>query len=234
MGTAVRVLRCALLLLFFAAGPMMPALVAGTVSVDFSGTIQSVLNPGNTNVAVGDTISGNFTYDSTQSGSGGFYQFMGSPLAHNFTFTVSDSGGSQVFTDYYTGNFNAYYGINVIYGYTSNPQYPGKNGTELDIAGDTLYMQGQGVSPGFDLALFNPGNVGTSPSNPLPDLAGIANFVSQDAFLNWGNPGVQSFGAVISFQAAVPEPSSLLLGALGLLTCTIGFSATRRKRAEIL
>jgi len=224
MGTRARVFRHSTLLLFFVAGPFIPTLAAGSVSENFWGTIQSVSNPGDTGIAVGDTISGSFAYDPTQSGSGGFYTFTGSPLAHTFTFTISDSGGNQVFTDFYTGNYSANYAINVIYGYTSNPQYPGVNGTELDIMGDTLYNQGGGVSPGFKLALFDPGNVGTSPSNPLPDSTVITNFVSNEALLTWGPPSSQSspsFTANISFQA-IPEPSSLLMGILGLLTCTIG------------
>ncbi len=227
METRVPIFRYSALLLFFVAGPLIPALPAGIVSENFSGTIESVLNPGNTNVAVSDTISGSFAYDASQSGSGGLYTFTGSPLIHSFTFTVSDSGGNQVFLDYYTGNFTAYYAINVIYGYTSNAQYPGINGTELDIRGDTLYNQGHGISPGFDLALFDPGNVGTSPSNPLPDSSVINHFTSNEAFLTWGEPGVQSFTAIIRF-GAIPEPSSLLMGVLGILTCTIGFLASRR------
>jgi hypothetical protein len=230
MGTRVRVFRHSTLLLFFMAGPLVPTLAAGTVTVDFSGTIASVFNPGNTEVAVGDSISGSFAYSTAQSGSGGLYTFTGSPLVHSFSFTVSDSGGNQLFTDYYTGNFTAYYAISVIYGYTSNPLYPGVNGTELNITGDTLYMQGHGISPGFDLTYFNPGNIGTSPSNPLPDSTVIKNFVSNKAFLVWGDPGVQSFTADFGFQS-VPEPSSLLLAILGLSTCTIGFSAMRRKSA---
>jgi len=211
---------------------MIPTLAAGTVSENFSGTIQSVLDPGSTGIALGDTISGSFAYDPTQSGSGGLYTFTGSPLVHTFTFTIFDSGGNQVFTDYYTGNVTAYYAINVVYGYTSNPQYPGVNGTELDIRGDTLYNQGKGVSPGFDLALFDPGNVGTLPSNPLPDSTVITNFVSNEALLTWGAPTTQSFTADISFQS-VPEPSSLLMGVLGLCTCTIGFLALRRESAGV-
>jgi len=225
MGTRVRVFRHSTLLLFFVAGPFIPTLAAGSVSENFSGTIQSVSNPGDTGIAVGDPISGSFAYDPTQSGSGGLYTFTGSPLSHTFTFTIYDSGGSQVFMDYYSGNFSAYYAINVVYGYTSNPQYPGVNGTELDIMGDTVYNQGAGVSPGFKLALFDPGNVGTSPSNPLPDSTVITNFVSNEGLLTWGPPSSQpspSFTANIGFPAAVPEPSSLLMGIIGLLTCTIG------------
>jgi hypothetical protein len=224
MESRVRVFRHSILLLVFLAGPLIPTVAAGIVSENFSGTIHSVSNPGDTGIAVGDSISGSFAYDPTQSGSGGFYLFTGSPLVHSFNFTVSDPGGNQVFTDYYTGNFNAYYGITVTYGYMSNPLYPNINGTELDIVGDTLYNQGGGISPGFDLAYFDPGNVGTSPSNPLPDTTVIKNFLSNEAFLAWGPQNSQTAPSFIALIGGptVPEPSSLLMAIVGLLTCTIG------------
>ena len=235
METRTRVFLPATLLLMVVAGPLVPTVAAGSVSYDFSGTVVSVSPAANaaTGVAMGDRISGNFAYDPTQTGSNGFYDFTGSSNVHSFTFTVSDTGGNQVFTDFYSGNVSAYYAISVIYGFTSNPQYPGVNGTELDITGDTVYNQARGFSgpanPGFDFSFFNPGNVGTSPSNPLPDSNVIQNFVNNAAVLAWGQPD-QTFTADFNFSV-VPEPSSLLLGILAILACTMRFLVRKREPA---
>jgi hypothetical protein len=229
MGTRIGSVIGAFVLLTLSAGPLVSTVAAGDVSYNFTGTIQTVSNGATiaTGVTKGDKISGSFSYDPTQSGSNGTYHFTGSAKTHTFSFIVTDSGGNQVFKDFYTGNVTALYSIQVTYGYTSNPLYPGVNGTELDIKGDTLYNQGLGASPGFDLRLFDPGNVGTSPSNPLPDSSLINNFVSNGILLNWGQSETrQTFTATFNFST-VPEPSSLLLGIVATLTCAIVFSVSK-------
>jgi hypothetical protein len=228
MGIRAGVLRYLTLLLIFAIGPLVPTVCAGSVAVNLTGTIQSASPDAitATGVAVGDPITVSFSYDPTQVGGGGTYTFTGSSKVHTFDLVVHDSMGNQVFHDFYTGNITALYVIQVTYGFTSNMLYPGVNGTELDINGDTLYNQGLGVSPGFDLSLFNPGNVGTSPTNPLPDSTLINNFTSNGTLLTWG-VGNQTFTATFNFQS-VPEPSTLLLGIVGIVTTTLGFRNLRR------
>jgi hypothetical protein len=237
MGIRVRTFLRSTVLFVLVAGPLMPALAAAPVAYNFSGKILSVSAGATTatGVVVNDTITGGFAYDPTQVGTSGDYTFTGSSKVHSLSFKIFDSGGNQVFTDSYSGNVSAYYAMKVIYGFTSNPQYPGVNGTELDIKGDTIYKQGLGISgpsiPAFVLSLFDPGNVGTSPTNPLPNATVIKNFVSNKALLTWDPPD-QSFSAEVSFEGVgVPEPASLVTGVLGIVTCAVGYLIFHRKPA---
>jgi hypothetical protein len=237
MRVRVRGLLPSTALLALLAGPFLPALEGAAISYSFSGSIESVTQAATTatGVIVGDTITGAFSYDPTQLGSGGNFTFTGSSKAHTMAFKIFNSAGAQVFTDSYSGNISAYYFIKVIYGFTANPLYPGINGTEMDIQGDTVYKQGLGVThasspgtPAFDLALFNPNNVGTSPTNPLPNATVIKNFVANKGLLTWDPPD-QKFTAIVTFS--IPEPSGLLLTSLGILTCAAG-SSMAHKRAR--
>jgi hypothetical protein len=223
------------LLLALAGGPWIPASSAGTITYNFTGTIETVSTAATdaTGVVAGDTISGSFAYDSTQTGSSGLYIFTDSSKVHSFTCKIFNSSDAQVFTDSFSGFLSAYYAIKVAYGVTTSPLYPGISGTQMDIMGDTIYKQGLGVTgpgppPAFDLTLFNPGNAGNPPSTHLPDssASGIRNFVANKAQLTWDPPN-QSFTANVVFP--IPEPSGLVLGMIGILSCTVGFVTTRSK-----
>jgi hypothetical protein len=220
------------------AGSLVSELSAATiVSVNFSGSITSVSSAATeaTGVIVGNTITGSFSYDSTQSGntSTGDFTFTGSGKAHTMTFKIFNSAGQQVFTDSYSGNTTAYYAAKLTFISSSS-------GTTLDLKGDTIYKQGLGVTgagppPAFDLTLNNPTNGGgyTSGHLPLPTTSTISNFLRTTGSLEW-DPHDQNFTAIINEfngQSVVPEPSSLVLAILAMLTCTVGFSISRRKPA---
>jgi len=218
------------------AGPLVPELSAGIVAVSYGGTITSVSTAATTatGVVVGDTITGSFSYDSTQTGSAGDFKFTGSSKTHTMTFKIFNSSDQQVFTDSYSGNVSAYYFAKVAFSSTS--------GTTLDLEGDTIYKQGLGITgpgppPAFDLTLFNPTNGGGfSASNlPLPTTTTISNFIKTTAILEW-DPADQSFGAVITEfnDQTVPEPSGLVLAIVAMVTWTVGFSISRRKPAGAL
>jgi hypothetical protein len=186
---------------------------------------------------VGYTISGSFSYDSTQTGNinTGIYTFTGSSKIHTMTFKIFDANKNQVFTDSYSGNSTAYYQAKVASSIA--------NGTTLDMLGDTIYKQGLGVTgpgppPAFDLTLFNPTNGGGfNPNNlPLPTTTTIANFIKTTGALHW-DPEDQAFDAVITAfngHQVVPEPSSIAMSVIAIVTCSAGFRVCRRKRARAI
>ena len=216
------------LLMSLVAGPLVPELSAATIVIEnYSGTIRSVSEAATeaTGVIVGDTITGSFSFDSTQTGSNGSFTFTGSSKAHTMAFKIFNSSNQQVFTDSYSGNVNAYYFAKLTY-------ISSTAGTTLDLKGDTVYKQGLGVTgpgppPAFDLTLNNPTNGGgyTASHLPLPTPSTISNFISSPGTLAW-DPDGQSFVADIYM---VPEPSSLILAILALVTCTAGFLVSRQR-----
>jgi hypothetical protein len=205
---------------------MIPELCAGIVAVNYSGTIVSVSAAATaaTGVVVNDTITGSFSYDSTQTGSNGSFTFTGSSKTHTMSFKIFNSLNQQIFTDSYSGNVTAYYAALLTFSSTK--------GTTLDLKGDTVYKQGLGVTgpgppPAFDITLFNPTNGGgyTATNLPLPTTTTIANFQKSTATLTW-DPAGQTFKALLS----VPEPSSLVLAIVAMTTCAGGFLASRARR----
>src|SRR5262249_52708218 len=117
-----------------------------TVSYTFSGRVLTV-NSGATaatGVVAGDTITGAFAYNSSQTGSNGVYNFTGSSKAHTFSFKIFDSANNQVFADFYSGNLTAFYSAQVLFN-TTNPGF-GVTGTQLTLSGDTTYKQGLGYT----------------------------------------------------------------------------------------
>jgi hypothetical protein len=223
------------------AGPVVPGLSAGTiVSYNFSGAIEEVSQAmtNATGVVVGDTITGTFSYDSSQTGnlSTGLFTFTGSTKIHTMTFKIFNSLGQQVFTDSYSGNRTAYYAAQL--GFNSSVGGSGHPAETLDLMGDTIYKQGLGVTgpgppPAFDLTLYNP-SVTTPPSSfPLPNVTTIRSFVGNNVqapftpALNW-DPDGQSFYAPLTRFSPAPEPSSLVLGAAAMVMCTLGWLITRR------
>lgn len=226
------------LALSLAIGPFIGPATAGTVAVSFSGTIQTVSQQATaaTGVVMGDTITGSFAYDSTQSGSvtTGLFTFTGSSKIHSMSFKIFDkTTGVQVFSDVYSGNNTAYYAAQLKF-------ISAQSGTTLDLKGDTTYKQGLGVTgpgppPAFDLKMFNPTNGGgySATNLPLPSTTTIANFIKTTGQLNW-DPVDQTFSAFITeFNGqAVPEPSGLLLGLISILTCAGGYAVARRGRVD--
>jgi hypothetical protein len=230
-------------LLLLVAGPPVPTVRAGLVTVDFSGTVTAISGPNvtaATGVAPNDVIKGDFTYDSSQTGSGGFYNFTGSANIHSFEFTVYDpTGKTQLFNDLYSGNVTAYYAIQMAFSSII--------GTTLDLVGNTVFEQGRGYTgtnpPGYDLTMFNPSNGGGYSANnlPLPGASSIKFFEIFSGKFMWGIPAIGDTPA-LTFTASitayngintVPEPSSLLVATLAALAATgaHGVLTWRRRRA---
>jgi len=241
MNVWVKVLRGSTVLLVLVAGPLVPRLSAGSiVQYTFAGVIGTVSQAATTATGVvqGDTMTGSFTYDPAEAGSPstGLFTFTGSSKAHSLSFKIFNSSGGQVFTDSYSGNVTAYYAAQV--GFNSSVGGSGKPAETLDLTGDTIYKQGKGISgpgppPAFDLTLYDP-LVTTKPAGfPLPTVTTITSFVANNAqppftpTLAW-DPDGESFVATITQFQTIPEPSSLILGAVAMVICTVGCVIARR------
>ncbi len=135
------------------------------VNVSYSGSIASVGNP-NTGVQVGDTIVGTATYDSSQTGSSGHYNFTGSAKAHTFAFKVFRAG-VQIFSDSFAGLSTSTYTIDIRF----NVLVGGVLGTTFELKGPCSSGQ-----ESLDLTLFDAGNVGQTAADLLPASANIGSF----------------------------------------------------------
>ena len=222
------------------AGPFVSAASAAStiVAYSYSGKLTQVsTQAGSTlGLAVGDYITGTFSYDSALPGIAGVYTYTGSSKAHTFSFTIFDpTGKTQLFTDKYSGNVTAYFANNVVYNTTAN------GGTHLSMLGDTIYKSALGISgpsnPAFDLTLNNPTNAGGfTPSNlPNPNPTVVKSFVSTSGLLDWDPNNLRFQAQITQFKPGlqgVPEPSSLVMAGISFTTCAAGFWFARRKRAR--
>jgi len=213
------------------------------VAYSFSGTIVTVSQQATqkTGVIVGDTITGSFSYDASQTGNPttGLFTFTGSSKVHSMSFKIFNALGQQVFTDSYSNNSSAYYAGQV--GFNSSVGGSGKPAETLDLMGDTIYKQGLGITgpgppPGFDITLYNP-SITTKPNSfPLPTASTITSFVANNQqapltpTLKWDPPDLSFTAAITQFtnQGTIPEPSSFILGALAIVTCALGCRIARR------
>jgi hypothetical protein len=154
----------------------------GIVTVSFSGTLTSLSAYGKMAnggaLAVGDTVTGALTYDSSQFGSAGIYTFTGSSKAHALSVKFFNSSGQQLFSDSYSGGATAYYSIHVA------QHAPGAT---LTVLCDTIYKTGLGQSgPANPAIVVTLTTTQTWPtSNPLPTPTTIAQFNASGATIGY-------------------------------------------------
>lgn len=224
------------LILALAIGPIGRASASTVVAYNFSGTLKTVT--GLTGAVVGDEITGSFSYDSSQTGSvsTGLYTFTGSSKVHTFTFKIFNSSGQQIFTDSYTGDATTATGGL----YQAQVAYNGSAGTTLDLTGDTITKYDGGIGTtgiAYDLTLTDPTNKGPvggygATNNLVLPTSSILNsdFDLTSGYLSWDPPGLSfTTNALVLTDATVPEPSGLLLAALGLSTGVLGSLVARRR-----
>lgn len=134
-----------------------------TVTASYSATVTSSGNP---SIAVGDTLTGNLVYGTTQTGSGGNYTFTGSSVAHDVQkFTVYTSGGTEVLSDEYWEEPTSEFQVTIAY----NTTFGGVTGTLFTL----VFQTTGGLLPTF--YFFDPSNTGVT-SDALPTQAEFANF----------------------------------------------------------
>ncbi len=136
------------------------------VSFTFSGTVTSVSDPAS-GISVGDVISGTVSYDPTQTGSNGLYNFTSSSKVHTWSLKAYHDG-VQIKTDSFAGGTHTYT-IQITY----NTLVGGVMGTTMEVKGPGTSQQ-----TSLDLLMFDAGNVGESSSEPLPTATTIVNFAT--------------------------------------------------------
>jgi hypothetical protein len=187
--------------------------------------LPSIPFPGNVKAA--DTITGSFGYIGSQfTGNSitGNYTFSGSaPLGQSFSLNVATPGTSPLlWSDSYGAN-GALYSIFM--------RQPSAGVTTLEV--DVSTIGGSGVAkPGAFVELFLTSTTYTG-GKTLPTATTIGNFLTTKATLTWDPPGGPSFTADIdNFNGVqvVPEPSSLVLGLIAMVTGTAGLVISRHER----
>lgn len=238
MRINARALFRSALLLFLASGVFISAAAAGSITVDFTGSVTGEL-PGASypgNLAAGDAIvSSSFTYAiptiSTGTGSSATYVLTSLP-GNSMSLNVSTPGfNPSGWADFYLGSPNVYQVTVSKSGST----------TTLDLHVATLggtAEAGSKVNASIDVILTS--TTYTGGVNLPTTTAQFLTFATTKATLNWdplGPQGVEGFYSnniqVNSINGqSVPEPSSLVLGVGAIATGAAGFFVSRRKAAQ--
>ncbi len=141
-------------------------ILMSVVNFGFSGTVTAVSDP-TSGIVVGDTITGTVSYDSTQTGSAGLYNFTSSSKVHLWTLKAFHLG-VQVKSDSFAGGTHSYM-IQIVY----NVNVGGVMGTTMEVKGPGTSQQ-----TNLDLAMFDAGNTGQTSADALPTSTDIANFAT--------------------------------------------------------
>jgi hypothetical protein len=219
MRIGVRAIFRSTLALALAAGMLVPNATAGQVTVTFQGTVTGagtgVHLP--TNVQVGQTISGYFTYNPLQTGSSGNYNFAGTGQSEIFSIPILNN------TATFSGQ-NSNVAPNNVYAVKITDT--GVKGATFDVSVDMINTAGKTTGTTCDI-LFTSSTY-TGVALPQTQAAFTAAFASSTAKFNW-DPDGDGIGADINIinGQAVPEPSSMVL-ALVAMAGFAGFFICRR------
>jgi hypothetical protein len=222
MRISARVVFQLALLPAVAAGLLVPGASAGQVSITFGG---SVTGPGKaaslpTNVAVGEAISGYFTYTYPASGSSGSYSFAGT--GQTLLFSIPILNNTATFSDQ-----NSNVSPNE---YTITIKDTGSKGATFDLFVDEINTYGKPSGATLDL-LFTSSTY-TGLALPSSSAAFTAAFAFTNGKFQW-DPGGEGIGGnlnVINGQT-VPEPSSLILVVMAMVTCAAASASIARRKA---
>jgi hypothetical protein len=242
MRIRTRVFLPATLLLSVFAGPLIPRAVGGsgtTVAIPFAGSVLAE-PPGSTivlppNVLAADGISGSFSYFSGQSGLLGVYAFTNSTPAASLIFAIPTPGFTpSQFSDVYKP------GAGILYTVTITDAKSGPGAT-LDIhaqmSGGTINKPNASA----DIILTSTTYTGKlalpTAEGATPTTTDISSFLKTPGTLKWDPDGIGFTATLTQFNGfnvqSVPEPSSLVMASLALVTCTAGFLISRRKVAAV-
>ena len=226
------------LLLSLIAGPLLPSAFGGStpVAVSFGGTVnpptQGITLPGN--VLQGDSLSGSFSFNPAQSGLLGVYNFTNSTPAASAQFIILTPGFTpSQFSDVYVGGAGKTYTVTI----TDSKTGPGAT---LDIhaltAGSTINKPNAFVDVILTSKTYTGKLALPTATGAIPTTTDISSFLTSPGTLKW-DPGGIGFTATLDVfngfgVQSVPEPSSLVMASLALVTCTAGFLISRGKRTS--
>ena len=209
---------------------LAPAIVhAGTITIDYSGTIRNAITVGGSSIPVGSSFSGQLSYDSPQTGTVTSFQ-QGTQSVFTFNSLTLTIGGQTVTED--AGQLGLYNDVNPPNGVPVGDSFytfvPGIPNNAPNPSTGTI----DGVTPNYIyLGFVDPtGNAFSGPG--LPQSLTLSQFKAAFIGINYGPLGAgnkTTINAITSLgvTSSVPEPSSLSLLALGLL----GASAVGLRRA---
>ncbi len=238
MKISARVFLPSILVVALTSGVLVSDATATSVQITFgghvTGTGTGVSFPDGANgvpVAVGNSISGYFTYNTSQANNGttGVYSFVSNPQTMIFSIPTDN-------------DLSTFGGQNSITApkdeYTIKITYSGKVAT-FDVSMDLINTYNKTGGTTCDLSFTSSTYTGYA----LPTLATFqADFTYNNGSFNWdpppisgqgGGPGVGGVLNMIAGQMSAPEPSSLILMTTATAVGGTGLLISRRRRKPI-
>lgn len=195
---------------------------AAIVTLNFSGTVTSVDASLAPTFSVGQTLNGSYSFDTTtvaRAGSNSTSAVFDALTAFNFSigaYAASSVGAPEIqVEDDPPGTFVDRYAL-------VSRASDGLSGAAVN--GNALIFFGFRMDDSTNTAITNALVLPTNPS--------LSSFDSNSFFILFGDPGspVVVDGTLTSLtNAAIPEPATIAIWSLGVLSCTFG--AARRRRA---
>ncbi len=212
----------------FAVWLLLPDAAATSVNISFSGTVNpaptGITLPGN--VAAGDSLTGSFSYNASQTGSKGVYSFTG-PI-QSFLYSIATPGyNPALFSDQYSGSPSTF---------TITIKDTGSGGATLDVHCLTIGGSESPKAGGGTIDMLFTAKTYSGVALPQTQTAFDNAFAPTSLplpTLTWDPDGI-GFTATISIVdgVSIPEPSTLALGLVALGLCIAGFVIGRRKTAS--
>jgi hypothetical protein len=228
MRNSARVILQPTLFLFLGLVFLVSGAQAAGVNITFGGTVTGTgsgtsFPPG---VAVGQSISGAFTFNFPATGSNGTYDFKATGQTELFSIPINN--GTSTF-----GGQNQNTAPNNVY--TIKITDTGAQGATFDIFTDLIDAAGK---TGVTCDILFTSTTYTGLALPSSSGAFTSAFGNLKGKFTWDPPGAQSSGDSLGITAdittinnqAVPEPSGLVLAVIGLATCTAGSLIVARRR----
>jgi hypothetical protein len=217
----------AILVWSFSVWLLVPDAAATSVNISFSGTVNppaaNITLP--SNVAAGDSLTGSFAFNPSQTGTKGVYSFTG-PI-QNFLYSIATPGyNPALFSDQYKGSPATF---------TITITDTASGGATLDVHCLTIGGSESPKAGGGTVDMLFTAKTYTGVALPQTQAAFDNAFVTNSAAnptLTWDPDGI-GFTATISIVdgIAIPEPSTLALGIFALAICAARYVFVRRAAA---